>query len=361
MPTPDPIARTAWYCCGARAQDARSPRPVCGDTLAERFMDADARALFERFPGLNQANITSAMRHRLIDEALRARLRERADQAVLLLGAGFDTRAFRLTGGHWMELDAPSLIAFKEQKLPAAECPNPLERIPIDFATERLADKLAPWAGRRDVVVVMEGVSMYLQPAQWQQTARTLHERLPGHRLMCDLIDATFVRRYGGRLRRALRDIGGEFAPLLDDPAAMVQALGYCPREAWSIVASAVEAGALHTPGWLLNSLLRSLRDGYRVHRLRRGGLKSEGAQARIQRIGARADGARPLSGHLGTQRKADTQRAAAAIASASARGWVSIGMCEVASVTTGLAPPAAASICCCRPSDTAWSSRVCT
>ena len=50
MPRMDPIAKTAWYCCGARAQDARSARPVCGDTLAERFMDADAQALFERFP-----------------------------------------------------------------------------------------------------------------------------------------------------------------------------------------------------------------------------------------------------------------------------------------------------------------------
>ena len=262
----DPIARTAWYCCGARAQDARSPRPVCADTLAERFMDAEAQAVFQRFLGLKEANVSNAMRHRLIDDALRDRLRQRADQRVLLLGAGFDTRPFRLTGGRWLELDQPALLAFKERKLPASQAPNPLQRIPIDFATELLADKLAPWAGEPDVVVVMEGVSMYLQPAQWEETARTLRLLLPGHLLLCDLIDATFIRRYSRKLRQAIRELGGDFAPALDDPAAMVTALGYRQRAAWSIVGSAVEAGALRVPRWLLNSLLRTLRDGYRVY-----------------------------------------------------------------------------------------------
>jgi len=266
MPRMDLIARTAWYCCGARAQDARAPRPVCGDTLAERFMDAEAQAVFERFPGLEEANVTSAMRHRIIDDALRDRLRQRADQRVLLLGAGFDTRAFRLVGGRWLELDQSAVLTFKEQKLPAAQSPNPLQRIPIDFATEHLADKLAPWAGERDVVVVMEGVSMYLHPAQWRQTAQTLRELLPGHLLLCDLIDAIFIRRYSRKLRQALRELGGDFAPALDDPAAMVAALGYRQRATWSIVGSAVEVGALPVPRWLLNSLLRTLRDGYRVY-----------------------------------------------------------------------------------------------
>ena len=181
------------------------------------------------------------MRHRLIDDALRERLHQRPDQRVVLLGAGFDTRAFRLTGGRWLELDQPALIALKEQILPVAQAPNPLQRIAIDFATDTLADKLAPWAGERDVVVVMEGVSMYLQPAQWQQTAHTLRQLLPGHLLLCDLIDTVFVRRHGRKLRRALQEVGAEFAPAFDDPAAMVAGLGYRPQAMWSIVGTAVD------------------------------------------------------------------------------------------------------------------------
>jgi hypothetical protein len=60
-----------------RAQDARGPKPVCGDTLAEHLMEAEAQAVFERFPGLKGANVSNSMRHRIIDDALRERLRQR--------------------------------------------------------------------------------------------------------------------------------------------------------------------------------------------------------------------------------------------------------------------------------------------
>src|SRR5512132_36733 len=110
----DPIAKTAYYCCGVRAEDARSARPICGDHLAERFMDAEARAVFERFRSFRGPNASNAARHRAIDDILRERLRGQPDLPVVLLGAGFDTRAFRLAGGRWFELDQPALIERKE-------------------------------------------------------------------------------------------------------------------------------------------------------------------------------------------------------------------------------------------------------
>ncbi|MFL6665394.1 MAG: class I SAM-dependent methyltransferase [Rhizobacter sp.] len=265
----DPIAKTAWYCCGARAADARSERPVCGDHLADRFMEGEAQAVFQRFAGrkFQAPNVSNATRHRIIDDLLRERLRAQPDLPVVLLGAGFDTRAFRLTGGRWLELDQPAVIALKEEKLPAAQAPNPLQRIAIDFARDSLADKLAPWAGTPGAVVVMEGVSMYLEPDALRATASTLQRLLPGHTLVCDMIDSTFVRRYSGPLRQAIRELGGEFAAPQDDPAGLVASLGYRKAGEWSVVGRSVELGALQMPRWLLNTLMRSLRDGYRVYR----------------------------------------------------------------------------------------------
>jgi O-methyltransferase involved in polyketide biosynthesis len=137
--------------------------------------------------------------------------------------------------------------------------------VPIDFARETLADKLAPWAGARDVLVVMEGVSMYLRPEQWRQTAQTLQALLPAHELICDLVDATFVRRFSGPMRREIQALGGDFAPAQEDPVAEVEALGYRRRAVYSVVERAVDYGALTLPRWLLRTLLRSLRDGYRI------------------------------------------------------------------------------------------------
>ncbi len=74
----------------------RKARPICGDQFAERFMDAEARALFKRFKKFRGPNASNAARHRIIDDWLRHRLSDQPKLRIVLLGAGFDTRAFRL-------------------------------------------------------------------------------------------------------------------------------------------------------------------------------------------------------------------------------------------------------------------------
>jgi methyltransferase (TIGR00027 family) len=249
-----------------RAEDARSARPICGDDLAERFMDAEARAVFERFRSFRGPNASNAARHRAIDDILRERLRGQPDLAVVLLGAGLDTRAFRLAGGRWFELDQPALIERKEAKLPSGGAPNPLRRIAIDFAHESLADKLASLPHIAAPIVVMEGVSMYLQPDELNSTLRTLREVFSVHTLVCDLMTRTFARRYGSALPRRIEELGGRFAALVDDPASLVTSAGYGLVASRSIAGAAVDYGAPFPPRWLLNTLLRSLRDGYRIY-----------------------------------------------------------------------------------------------
>jgi methyltransferase (TIGR00027 family) len=262
----DPIAKTAYYCCGVRMVDARSAHPVCGDFLARRFMDSEALAVFERFEDFKMPNASNVARHRVIDDWLRDWLRARPDLPVVLLGAGFDTRAFRLDGGRWLELDQPALIASKEGTLPAARCPNPLQRVAIDFAREPLADKLAPLRRDKAPVVVMEGVSMYLEPGELSATLRTLKRTFSDHTLVCDLMTRAFARRYGGPLRQRIEALGGRFAELLDDPAALVTGEGYRVLDQRSIPQSAVDFGTVPIPRWLLATLLRALRDGYQLY-----------------------------------------------------------------------------------------------
>ena len=97
----DAIARTAYYCCGVRAQDAASAQPLCGDMYAQRFMTEEGREIFSRFEDLKNPNRSNATRARIIDDWLRQRLAADPRQRIILLGAGFDSRAFRLSGGRW--------------------------------------------------------------------------------------------------------------------------------------------------------------------------------------------------------------------------------------------------------------------
>lgn len=262
----DAIAQTAYYCCGVRARDAASAQPICGDRLAQRFMTPEAELAFAHFKTLARPNLSNAVRARIIDDMLREKIAAEPGQIVFLVGAGFDTRAYRLGGGAWVEMDQADLLARKNELLPLVECPTPLMRLSIDFVSESLADKLLPWAGTRDAVVVLEGVSMYLTQAQQKQLFATLRAELPGHTLICDLMTRRFSERIARPFRDLLKQLGTDFAPQIDTPERTVVEEGYNLVSRTSIVARARELGAFAIPGFLLNTILRSLRDGFGVY-----------------------------------------------------------------------------------------------
>jgi methyltransferase (TIGR00027 family) len=262
-----PVALTAFYCCALRAADAASPSPVCGDTFAARFIDEATRSKIKpllRFRGPAAGNVA---RHRIIDDMIRDSIKEDPFRRVILLGAGFDSRAFRLSGGRWWEFDDSALFALKGKHLPADSAPNPLVRFPTDFRRERLSDRLAPLAGDDPALVVLEGVSMYLPPAILTELATAARVRLPRAHFVCDLMTTAFCRRFGRGLLRELRSLGAEFAITDTHARLAIEAAGYRPVSITSIVGRAREAGTAQIPGWLFNTVLRELRDGYAVWR----------------------------------------------------------------------------------------------
>lgn len=262
----DAVGQTAYYCCGVRAADAASGKPVCGDQYAQRFMTEEGRAAFAPFAGLTTPNASNATRARLIDDLLRARLRDDPRQKIILMGAGFDTRAYRLGGGDWVEFDQPELLARKTSLLPISECPSPLTRVGVDFSHDVLARKLAPFKGTPHALVVLEGVSMYLTPEQQKQTLAALAAAFPGHTLICDLMSARFANRVASSFRAILRGLGTDFAAQRDDPRQTFLEAGYVAEQRLSILGRARELGAVRIPGFLFNTVLRTLRDGYCVH-----------------------------------------------------------------------------------------------
>ena len=263
------VAKTAYYCCGVRAADAKSANPVCGDTFAERFMTAEGRAAFYHFdkPEYRDPNKSNAVRARIIDDILRGEIAARPDVPVFIVGAGFDTRAFRLGGGRWFEFDQPGLIKTKNALLPASECPNPLQRIPVVFEKGELEKKLSKWAGTKDAIVVLEGVSQYLTQDQLAETLRILSAALPQHKLICDLMNERFRLKYTGKFREELRKLGTDFETLSYRPELTVINAGYRLLSSVSVVGRACELGAIRIPRLLLMTFLRSLRDDYRVYR----------------------------------------------------------------------------------------------
>jgi methyltransferase (TIGR00027 family) len=108
-------------------------------------------------------------RTRFIDEALESAVKNAATQ-VVILGAGFDTRAYRLRDllqhCRIIEVDAASTQAYKKRRVQEVlpDLPTNVTYSAIDFANDDLMDGLrrAGFVPEEKTVYIWEGVCMYL-------------------------------------------------------------------------------------------------------------------------------------------------------------------------------------------------------
>jgi len=263
----NPIVATAYYTLGVRVWDAEQPEPLCGDTFASAFMNSEAEKIWKEFEGFRMPNISNATRHAIIDAHLRKALDSGADEQVVVIGAGFDTRAFRMPSGRWVEIDEPAIIEHKEAALPSGDAPNPLTRVPIEFASESLLDKLAPFASNERTHVVIEGVFMYLSDAQQAELIAALERLFPRHIVYCDLMRKSFFERYSRALHEKIVGMGAGFRDLSEKPEKVFTDAGYTSLSFTSIALEAARSGRFDAPPFMVRWFLRTLRKGYGIWR----------------------------------------------------------------------------------------------
>jgi methyltransferase (TIGR00027 family) len=193
-------SRTAEATAFQRATErARPPRQrILDDPWAEHFLRPAARAALAAYGtsrlakradeilGLTHFVVT---RHRYIDDRLLEALRNGAGQ-VVLLGAGYDSRAFRfaveLAGRPVFEVDHPATQGRKQRILArlARAAPPPevdVRRVSIDFERQSLARRLTSAGFDRTLrsFFVWEGVAMYLTRDAVRSTLATLSDIAP--------------------------------------------------------------------------------------------------------------------------------------------------------------------------------------
>lgn len=261
-----PISQTAFYCAGVRMRDAELEKPVCGDVYARAFMNEDGLKILEKFNDETWPNSSNVARHRIIDDLLREELAANPKLCVVIIGAGFDSRAYRLNGGTWVELDEPQVIAYKNERLPVAKATNELQRIAIDFATDSLEEKLSSFAGGRPLVVVIEGVFMYLEQETIRQLLQTLHRLFPQHKLICDLMNRSFFEKYGRTIHEKLTGMGASFKFTADNPEELFVQNGYRRTAVFSIVERSMEFQSNRLAQFMFKTVFRTLTRGYAIY-----------------------------------------------------------------------------------------------
>lgn len=265
-----PISETAFCCCGIRMQDAQSSMPICDDELAEVFMDERGLKIFSGFKAHRRASENIVVRHRVIDDALLDILQRHPATTIVSLGTGFETRPYRLSGGQWIEVDEPQVIAYKNERLPISHCLNPLQRLGVDFETESIREKLLPYASDNNIVIVVEGVFLYLNDDQVRTLLNDLRSLFPNHVLIGDLLTRAFVERYSRRFDKKINALGAYYQ-MSDNPLVVFQQSQYQISGKTSINVRNAELRGYRLQRWLFRYFFKTVVEGYNVYVLETG------------------------------------------------------------------------------------------
>lgn len=210
LPSRTSILTAAARAFGSGEPDASVRNP---DWLAERLIGPAELALIADHPigGAFERDFQEAIsdpdvfgltwlmlvRTRFIDELMERAVRGGAEQLVIL-GAGFDTRAHRFTellkDATIIEVDYGVTQEYKKRRVEAAlgGAPPNVAYASIDFAKENLGEVLrcAGFQPGRKTYYICEGVSMYVPEEGMKQTLRAIAaQSAPGSTLLLEYLN----------------------------------------------------------------------------------------------------------------------------------------------------------------------------
>jgi methyltransferase (TIGR00027 family) len=178
-------------------------------------------------------------RKRYADDQVTAAVEAGIDQ-VVVLGAGLDTRAFRLTDpdrARVYEVDLPANIDAKRTRL--GDLPGHVRLVPVDFETDDLMESLAANGFQLDqpTMFLWEAVTQYLTEDGVRRTLALLAKAAPASRLaftfvLGDFLDGTNTYEAEGAYRDfVVRQRVWHFGLAPDQVAGLLDEYGWVERE----------------------------------------------------------------------------------------------------------------------------------
>ena len=179
-------------------------RPLCGRWLGPLLSPFASRHVLQPMLRLRERQLPGVVgvllcRFAYLDDVFRDAL-SNGVRSVVILGAGFDSRAYRLPGADAVivfEVDHPSVQDLKRSRLRRhlGTLPSHVRFVPIDFDTQDLAVALAA-AGYEPVtrtLFMWEGVSQYVSRAALEGTLDYVGGTAPGNQLVFSYVLQRFI------------------------------------------------------------------------------------------------------------------------------------------------------------------------
>jgi methyltransferase (TIGR00027 family) len=207
------------FVAAVRARENERSNPLFKDQLSSMLAGSEGLAWLSASEASPDSNYHRdsfpylEVRTRYFDDWTQEAVRECKAKQLVLLGAGMDTRAFRL---HWpeglrfWEIDTPELFALKEARLQSAGVRLGLERITVeaDLTTGDWVKLLLDSGFRknRPTVWLAEGLFQYLAAADVEQILQgTASISAAGSRFGSEIISEDSLQRRSNRTALQLR------------------------------------------------------------------------------------------------------------------------------------------------------------
>ncbi len=228
------LADTAFWVAHYRAEESERPDALFLDPLARTLAGERGRAIATRMPNAHMTRWQAVVRTCLIDQLLGELVASGAVDTVLNLGAGLDTRPWRMdlpATLRWVEVDQPALIDFKASQLSSHAPRCLLERHAANLADagERRALLERVCGPGRRVLVLTEGVVPYLSNDDVAALAKDLRALPASVGWIAEYFSAQVIRQRAKRMAKATASAPFLFEP--DDWFAFFAANGWQPRQ----------------------------------------------------------------------------------------------------------------------------------
>ncbi len=240
VPSVDPVAQTSRWMAAARARESQRPYRLFDDPLAATLAGPEGFDWLERMqqPTLSFGGpaLYVVVRTRFFDDFLLYASWGAGVRQVVLLAAGMDARAFRLSwppGTRLYELDRPELLATKEEILAHTGARPACQRrlIGADLGRLSWSEALlrAGYESREPSLWLMEGLLFYMSATAAGQLLGVVGTlAAPGSLLGADLVNRALLGSPAMRpllAAFALRGASGRFG--VNDPEDLLASHGW--------------------------------------------------------------------------------------------------------------------------------------
>lgn len=210
-----PVIATAYLTALYRAIESERRDALFHDPYARLLAGKKGEQIEETWPHVQQEVGMNAVRTKIYDTMILNLIRKHQIDTVISLGAGLDSRPYRLdlpAELRWIEVDFARLQAYKQKKLADVEPACRLEYVSLDICNTASRQEFLARVGRdsQHAIVLTEGLISYLAPKQVSAITQELHEHASFRWWITDYLPAYMT--VGGEERlRSVPSLNGEF------------------------------------------------------------------------------------------------------------------------------------------------------